>query len=121
MYANGKGVPRDDQEAIRYWERAAKHGWSLAAGELGRLYERGAEEVPRDYAQAYFWYLVSIRIDKSKGIAEYRISERDSAASHLDSATLHRVLDRVERWFEEDANMTPVRAVDAAGEKPKDA
>jgi TPR repeat protein len=121
MYANGKGVLRDDQEAIRYWERAAKHGWSLSAGELGRLYERGAEGIPRDYAQAYFWYLVSIRIDKGKNVAEYRISERDSAASHLDSATLHRVLERVERWSEEDANLAPALAVDVGGEEPSGA
>ena len=124
IYAEAKGVPhvpQDRQEAIRYWERAAKHGWSLAAGALGRLYEQDGWEVPIDYTQAYFWYLVSIRMDKDKPIAEYRISERDSAASHLDSAIQHRVVERVERWFEGDGSMTPACAVDAAGEEPSGA
>jgi TPR repeat protein len=106
IYAEAKGVPRvpqDRQETIRYWEKAAKHGWSPAAGALGRLYEQDGWEVAVDYTHAYFWYLVSIRLDKDKPIAEYRISERDSAASHLDSAAQHRVVERVERWFRETA------------------
>lgn len=117
IYAEAKGVPQDRQEAIRYWERAAKHGWSLAAGALGRLYEQDGWEVPIDYTQAYFWYLVSIRMDKDKPIAEYRTSERDSAASHLDSATQHRVVERVEQWFAGDGSMAPACAVETAGEE----
>lgn len=102
IYARGRGVPRDYSEAVRFWERAAKHGWSLAAGSLGNLYEKGAEGVAQDYSQAYFWYVISIRIDGGKSIAQYRISERDSAAHHLDSESLQCALDHVERWFAAD-------------------
>jgi TPR repeat protein len=50
MYAEGKGIPRDLDEAIKYWKRASGHGWDLAATKLERLYER--EGISPDFQAA---------------------------------------------------------------------
>ena len=37
MYALGRGVPEDDAEAVRWFQRAAAQGYSGAAADLSRL------------------------------------------------------------------------------------
>ena len=47
MYANGEGVPEDDQEAVRWYRKAAKQGDASAQYNLGVMYGKG-EGVPED-------------------------------------------------------------------------
>jgi len=54
MYANGEGVSKDYDEAIRWYRMAAdqgKFGEYLAQIRLGLLYEQG-----KDLVSAYMWY-----------------------------------------------------------------
>jgi hypothetical protein len=51
IYYEGKGVPRDYGEAIRWYGKAADHGYTKAQFNLGNLYYRG-QGVPR----AVRWY-----------------------------------------------------------------
>jgi hypothetical protein len=55
IYYEGKGVPRDYGEAIRWYGKAADHGYTKAQFNLGNLYYRG-QGVPRDYSEAIRWY-----------------------------------------------------------------
>ena len=58
MYSGGRGVPRDDAEAIEWFLKAADQGFAPAQINLGVLYERG-QGVPEDFVQGYKWLSLS--------------------------------------------------------------
>ena len=51
MYANGRGVPEDDREAVKWYRAAAEQGHASAQGALGDLYYLG-RGVPEDYVKS---------------------------------------------------------------------
>ncbi len=55
MYAEGKGVPRDYQEAVKWYRLAAAQKNAAAQYDLGMAYEKG-QGVPQDYKEAVKWY-----------------------------------------------------------------
>lgn len=55
MYAEGKGVPRNDAEAAVWFERAAKQGDATAQYDLGASYAEGIG-VPKDMVAAAKWF-----------------------------------------------------------------
>ena len=55
MYDTGRGVPRDDAEAMRWYRLGAAQGRALAQHNLGLMYGTG-RGVPRDDAEAMRWY-----------------------------------------------------------------
>jgi TPR repeat protein len=58
MYAQGRGVPQDDQEAVKWYRLAAAQGNTPAQYDLGLAYEKG-KGVPQDYAEAVKWYRIA--------------------------------------------------------------
>ena len=55
MYREGRGVARDDEEALRLFRRAADQGHVVAQTNLGWMYEQG-RGVRRDRLEAARWY-----------------------------------------------------------------
>src|SRR5512144_995787 len=55
MYRNGKGVPQDLVEAVKWYRRAADQGNSAAQYNLGVMYDEG-RGVARSDADAMAWY-----------------------------------------------------------------
>ena len=55
MYADGRGVARDDAEAVRWYRRAAEQGNASGQVNLGLRYSTG-RGVARDDAEAVRWY-----------------------------------------------------------------
>ena len=55
MYAEGKGVPQDYQEAVKWYRLAAAQGYAPAEYSLGVAYEKG-QGVAQDYREAVKWY-----------------------------------------------------------------
>ena len=55
MYQNGRGVARDDAEAVRWYRRAAEQGHASGQNNLGFMYQNG-RGVARDDAEAVRWY-----------------------------------------------------------------
>ena len=53
-YAEGEGVPEDDQEAVRWFRKAAEQGAAMAQHNLGVMYSKG-EGVLENYVKAYAW------------------------------------------------------------------
>ncbi len=47
MYDNGRGVPQDYQEALKWYRLAAEQGNAIAQYNLGFMYDNG-EGVPQD-------------------------------------------------------------------------
>ncbi|MDH3466506.1 MAG: protein kinase [Gammaproteobacteria bacterium] len=55
MYDTGKGVPRDDAEAVKWYRRAAEQGYDPAQNAMGVMYAQG-RGVARDDRAALEWY-----------------------------------------------------------------
>lgn len=55
MYYSGKGVGQDNQEAAKWYKKAAKQGYAKAQFILALMYEKG-KGVAQDYEEAIKWY-----------------------------------------------------------------
>jgi len=55
MYENGFGVPQDNQQAVRWYTKAAEAGYVAAQYTLGKMYQEG-KRVKRDFVQAVRCY-----------------------------------------------------------------
>ncbi len=58
-FHNGEGVPHDDAQAMRWFQRAAEQGHVTAQATLGAYYWAG-RGVPQDLSQAYFWSALAL-------------------------------------------------------------
>ena len=54
-YENGRGVPKDDQQAIAWYRKAAEQNYAPAQSNLGVMYQHG-QGAPKDDEQAIAWY-----------------------------------------------------------------
>lgn len=72
MYEYGKGVLKDDAEAVRWYCLAAKQGNARAQSNLGVMYNNGTG-VPKHAIFAHMWYTIS-----SANGYERAASKRDS-------------------------------------------
>ena len=80
-YVNGRGVPQDDAEAVRWYRLAADQGFARAQFNLGVRYATG-RGVPQDGIEAYKWLnLATTYTDASK--QEEYAEVRDDAAERL--------------------------------------
>ena len=55
MYHEGKGVPQDSKEALKWYRLAADRGDPAAQFNLGVMYDKG-DGVPQDSKEAFRWY-----------------------------------------------------------------
>jgi hypothetical protein len=100
IFAEGKGTPRDYKEAIKWWEKAARHGWTLGSYNLGELYESGAEGIAQNFEEAYFWYYVGCSEEDRKETMSYRATSRDNMAKRLNPERRREVQERAQQWLE---------------------
>jgi TPR repeat protein len=56
MYDNGRGVAKDEAQAVAWYHKAADQGDASAQYHLGLRYADGLGGVPKDEAQAAVWY-----------------------------------------------------------------
>ena len=60
MYDTGKGVLKDDKEAVKWYRKAAEQGDAKAQNNLGVKYGNGLG-VLKDYKEAVKWYRKAAR------------------------------------------------------------
>ena len=80
MYDEGRGVPQDDAEAVRWYRLAAEQGFAEAQFSLWARYADGAG-VPQDYVQAHMWtnlWASRMTAGENRGLA---VKRRDDLAS----------------------------------------
>ncbi|HJS65711.1 MAG TPA: tetratricopeptide repeat protein [Nitrospiraceae bacterium] len=71
LYRKGRGVPQDDVQARKWYEKAAAQGQAKAQFNLGTLYFNG-EGVPKDYQQALRWFRLAA--DQGEALAQTKIA-----------------------------------------------
>lgn len=86
MYAEGRGVEVNAEEAAKWFRKAAEKGVQDAQFRLGGCYERG-EGVPMDMEYAYGWYSVSAHIGNPKAAAALKSAEAKLSDAEKKSAT----------------------------------
>jgi len=90
MYDTGRGVPKNEQQAVAWYRKAAEQGDTDAQFSLGAMYYIGGEGVPRDDQSAYFWWLLANAqgdqdAAKWRDLAERRLSPVQRAAAQADA------------------------------------
>ena len=76
-YRNGKGVPQDYAEAVKWYRLAAAQGNAGAQSNLGIMYDNG-QGVPLDDVRAHMWF----NLAAVKGDAD-AVKNRDIAAKKM--------------------------------------
>jgi TPR repeat protein len=71
LYRKGRGVPQDDVQARKWYDKAAVQGQAKAQYNLGTLYYNG-EGVPKDYKQALRWFRLAA--DQGEAVAQTKIA-----------------------------------------------
>ncbi len=65
IYYHGRGMPRDDIEAMKWFRRAGEQGEISAQFHLAEMYAQG-QHVPQDFSEAFKWY----RLAAEQGYAQ---------------------------------------------------
>ena len=100
-YATGEGVALNEQEAVRWFTKAAEQGNVAAQSKLGSIYYSG-RGVPQDPNRAYFWMVVA-RLsgdDASKTLSPFvraRLTRAQIAAIEQDAS----------RWLQQHSSTKP--------------
>ena len=99
MYANGRGVPQDDAEAVRLYRLAAGQGDATAHLHLGLHYEFG-RGVLQNLVRAHKWYnLAASRFPASEqGLRDEAARGRNRVASQLTTAELAEAQVLAREW-----------------------
>ena len=98
-YTQGWGVTSDAAQSAVWLRKAAEQGDARSQFYLGVDYEKG-EGVAQDYSEAYYWFELAASVETKRGMRKRNIKKRDEAASHLSSAELDRLDERVQRWID---------------------
>ena len=85
MYAEGRGVETNHDEAAKWFRKAAEKGVQDAQFRLGGCYENG-QGVPKDMEYAYGWYSVSAHIGNPKAAAVMKEAAGKLLAAEMKSA-----------------------------------
>ena len=82
MYTNGRGVPKDDAQAVFWWRKSAEQRNTYATFSLGVSYSLG-QGVPQDYVQAHMWVNLSASTETDPEWRRIRVKVRDDLAAKM--------------------------------------
>ena len=89
-YAEGKGVPQDYAEAVKWFRKAAEQGSATAQYSLGWCYAEG-EGVPKDDVLAYMWLnLAAASGNEDAKTSRETVSKRMTAEQIAEAQKLSR-------------------------------
>ena len=85
MYADGRGVERDPEQAVHWWNKSAEQGHDWAQYKLGKMYADEESEM-EDYLLAYMWLEIAssgghIRASKRKEKLADKMSKSDMSVA----------------------------------------
>lgn len=68
MYASGQGVAKNEEEAVKWYQNAARNHYEVSQKILAQAYLEGLLGLPKDPEQAQFW-LNKVKIN-NKAVVE---------------------------------------------------
>ena len=71
MYQQGKGVPKNDKTAGKWYTLAAEQGDADAQSNLGWMYYNG-RGVLQDYVRAHMWFNIAASLGDKDDVPKYR-------------------------------------------------
>jgi TPR repeat protein len=96
LYRDGRGVPRDMEQAAGWYRKAAEQGDVSAQGTLGVLYSMG-QGVAQSYVDAYYWFDLAARV---KGPSQEKYATyRQMSGEHITTDELADIEERVAKWL----------------------
>ena len=95
MSANGYGVERDYEEAVKWYRKSAEQGNAIAQNNLAVMYTNGYG-VERDYEEAVKWYLKSAE----QGNA---IAQNNLAVMSANGYGIERNYEEAVKWYRKSA------------------
>lgn len=93
LYHDGEGVPKDDRQAVQWFQRAAEQGYVRAQSTLGAYYWAG-RGVPQDYAKAYFWSQLALA--QGDEISKSRL---EGLAAQMTPSQIAKARQEAELWL----------------------
>ena len=95
IFANGKGVPKNDSKAVKWYRKAAEQGHAGGQFGLGSAYFLG-RGVPENYLQAYMW----LALAKAQG-HEKAAKGLDVVKAKMTGAEISKARDFASLWWRE--------------------
>ena len=87
MYNKGQGVHKNLEKATRLYFQAAQQGQIVAQANVGKSFAEGANGVPQDNEEAYYWYSLALRDPIELGKLAGKNTAADVTKRHKDVET----------------------------------
>ncbi len=92
MYTNGKGVPQDYKEALKWYRLAADQGKASAQFNLALMYANG-QGVPQEFIEAHKWFNLAGSAGSEKGA-----KQRDAVANKMTAQQISQAQALAREW-----------------------
>jgi TPR repeat protein len=89
LHYTGRGFPKDNKEAARWYRKAAELGFTVSMSKLAKMYHDG-DGVAKDYEQAYAWAALAMERAPAKAEKERYLPLATHMAQELDSEEFER-------------------------------
>ena len=97
MYDEGRGVPQDYTEALKWYRLAAAQGDALAQYHLGLMYAKGYG-VPQNHIEAHKWFTLAAASSTSKPNRDRAVQACDKLAARMTPAQLAEAQKLAREW-----------------------
>ena len=99
VYELGQGVPKDDAEAAKWYQKSADQGFGEAQFALGLMYEAG-RGVEQDNVQADIWYTIAASAEKTTATTttEKAIKWHGDIEAHMTPEQIAEARKRAQEW-----------------------
>ena len=90
MHDNGRGVPQDNAETVKWYRRAAEQGHFIAQNRLSFVYAHG-EGIPQNYREAYVWSVIAAangykQAEKNRDYSAKKLSPAELSSARAEAA-----------------------------------
>jgi TPR repeat protein len=97
LYDEGRGVPQDNAEALKWYRLAAAQGDALAQYHLGLMYAKGYG-VPQNHIEAHKWFNLAAASSTSKPNRDRAVQACDKLAARMTPAQLAEAQKLAREW-----------------------
>ena len=104
MYLEGEEVPENSEMAWRLLFASAQQGCAVAQVNIGQAFEEGVDKIPKDHAEAYYWYTLALKIGidlnqvEAGNIIPEMSKRRESVGSRLSEKQKNEIQKQVDSW-----------------------